>query len=72
MEGTANGTYCIDAIVLDGEMTTDPVVFTIENGHITKIEGKNAAKVEAMIPSMSYRCVGELGIGTNPMANSPV
>lgn len=69
VEGTANGTYCIDAIVLDGEMTTDPVVFTIENGHITKIEGKNAAKVEAMIPQHELsRCVGELGIGTNPMA----
>lgn len=69
LEGTTNGTYCIGNIVLDGEMTTDPIVFTIENGRITKIEGKNAAKVEAMIPEHELsRSVGELGIGTNPMA----
>ena len=50
-------------------MTTDPIVFTIENGRITKTAGKNAAKVEAMIPEHELsRSVGELGIGTNPMA----
>ncbi len=69
LEDGADGELLVDGSIVGVGLLEEPVVITIKNGAITGISGKQAAQVEQAIPNHPLsRTVGELGIGTNPMA----
>ena len=74
IEGTAEGTLIADASVpyLGIGVLREPIVCTIENGYITKMEGGEQAKIleDNLKSHTDPNCfnVAELGIGLNPNA----
>ncbi len=69
LEDGANGTFCVNGSVVGAGLLEEPILLTIQNGVITGISGKQKEAVEKAIPHNTLsRTVGELGIGTNPMA----
>ncbi len=70
VEGTANGTYAIDASFAGIGKLKSPLKVYVNEGYAEKIEGKNAKKVEKMLDSAGWeaRNIAEFGIGTNEKA----
>lgn len=69
IEAEGNGTFYVDGSIVGVGLLKKPILITIENGKIIKIEGEEKEKVEKAIPNNQLsRTIGELGIGTNPMA----
>lgn len=69
LEDGADGSFYVDGSIVGVGLLEEPVVITVQKGVITGITGKQAAAVEAAIPNNALsRTIGELGIGTNPMA----
>ncbi|XOQ44177.1 MAG: 2,5-dihydroxypyridine 5,6-dioxygenase [Clostridium sp.] len=69
VEDGANGEILIDGSIVGVGRLKSPVILTIQNGKLTQISGPQAAAVERAIPNNTLsRTIGELGIGTNPMA----
>lgn len=70
LEDGANGEILIDGSVVGVGKLKGPVVLTLKNGKLTGITGSDASDVERAIPDNDLsRTIGELGIGTNPMAS---
>lgn len=69
IETGADGKFFVDGSIVGVGKLTDPIIFTLEKGVITSIEGKQKFETENAIPSIiSSRTIGELGIGTNNAA----
>lgn len=69
IETDANGTFIADGSIVGVGLLKNPIRITLKNGRITAIEGEDSERVEAAIPQNELsRTIGELGIGTNPMA----
>lgn len=69
-EDGANGEILIDGSVVGVGGLEEPVVLTLKNGKLVGIAGTQASEVERAIPNNELsRTIGELGIGTNPMAS---
>lgn len=69
LEDGANGEILIDGSVVGVGRLEGPVVLTLKNGRLTKADGRHAEEVLKAIPDNALsRTIGELGIGTNPMA----
>jgi len=67
----AEGTIVLDGSVSSLGLIKDPIVITVKEGRITKIEGgETAQKLEAILnrADLNARCLAEVGIGTNPKA----
>lgn len=70
VEAMVNGEFYVDGSIVGVGRLKTPIVITIENGVITHVEGEQAQAVLSAIPDNTFsRTVGELGIGTNPMAH---
>ncbi|MGB9561227.1 MAG: aminopeptidase [bacterium] len=73
LEDTAYGNLIINGAIFDtGRLNDDDwIMVTIDNGYITKLDGKNASKhIEKIFEThpKNATAVAELGIGTNPKA----
>lgn len=70
VENGANGEILIDGSVVGVGLLSSPVLLTLQNGKLVHVDGPQAAEVERAIPDNELsRTIGELGIGTNPMAS---
>ena len=72
LEGTANGTYIVDASQAGIGKLQNPIQITVENGIATKIEGQQEAEkfreiIQEVKDKNAYN-IAEFGIGTNPKA----
>lgn len=69
LETEANGSFMVDGSIVGVGLLKSPVIIKLKDGRITAIEGEESGLVEAAIPNNELsRTIGELGIGTNPMA----
>lgn len=69
IETEANGTFMVDGSIVGVGLLKNKILIRIENGRIVSISGEDRELVEAAIPDNRLsRTIGELGIGTNPMA----
>ena len=70
VEGTANGTFIVDASFL--EKVDKPIKLTVKEGYVVDIRGgKTAAKLKKLLKSIGDKNaynIAELGIGTNDKA----
>ena len=66
----ANGTYIVDASFPEFGKLKSPLIFEVENGVVTKIEGKRAKELKNELDKIGKKAyvVAELGIGINPKA----
>lgn len=70
VEGTGNGTVVFDLTAHSVGRLTDPIILTIKDGYVTKIEGgKQADKWREILAAqndpLSYNCPAEISIGLN-------
>jgi leucyl aminopeptidase (aminopeptidase T) len=69
VEGTAEGTALIDGSFAGLGVLEAPLKLTFEKGQMTKAEGADAERLEAMLgDNPNARNLAELGIGTNDKA----
>jgi aminopeptidase len=69
VEDGADGEFFVDGSIVGIGLLPAPVIMRIEKGRLVDIEGSLAEKVWKAIPNNVFsRTIGELGIGTNPMA----
>jgi leucyl aminopeptidase (aminopeptidase T) len=75
MEGTAEGVIVFDGAMPPMGLLDEPITVVIKGGYATEIEGGEGARrlLEAIEPfGQDARNIGELGIGTNEAAGSPL
>ncbi len=70
LEGTGNGTIVFDLTAHSVGRLTDPIILTVKDGYVTKIEGgKQADKWREILAAqndpLSYNCPAEISIGLN-------
>ncbi len=68
IEDSANGTIVIDGSMVGLGLLKSPLVATIKDGKLIKLEGEGADKLGVLFESQNNATVGELGIGTNHAA----
>lgn len=68
LEGTANGTMMIDGSMVGVGILNSPLYVKVSNGKITEIIGEDKDKVSILLENDRNATLGELGIGTNPVA----
>lgn len=70
VEGTANGTYIVDASFAGIGKLKSPIKIYVKNGHAVKIDGEKADVLNKMLDSAGKeaRNIAEFGIGTNEKA----
>ncbi len=69
LEDGGDGEFWVDGSIVGVGRLAGPVIITMRKGVIVGIDGREAPLVEKAIPNNTLsRTVGELGIGTNPMA----
>ena len=69
VEDRAEGEFLVDGSIVGIGQLRDPVVLRLQKGRIADIKGSLGAAVDKAIPdNILSRTIGELGIGTNPMA----
>lgn len=70
VEGTANGSYAVDASFASIGKLEKPIKVFVKNGFAAKIKGYKAEKLEKLLDSVGpkARNVAEFGIGTNERA----
>lgn len=72
LEETARGKIVIDFSMHQIGMLKDPILWTVEEGRVVKIEGKTeAVTLKNIIQRRGDEnswCIGELAVGTNPQA----
>lgn len=68
VEDSANGTIIIDGSMVSVGKLKSPLIATIKNGKLIKLEGEDADKLGVLFESDNNSTVGELGIGTNSAA----
>jgi len=70
VEGTANGTYTVDASFAGIGKLKSPIKIYVKNGYAVKINGKKADVLAELLDSAGKeaRNVAEFGIGTNKKA----
>lgn len=71
LANSAEGVIVLDGSISSLGLVKDPVIITVKEGRITKIEGgETAQKLEAILnlADPNARCLAEVGIGTNPKA----
>ncbi len=68
-EHYASGEFLVDGSIVGVGLIKKPVLLTVREGILVGIEGPYAGDVENAIPDHQLsRTLGELGIGTNPLA----
>lgn len=70
VEGTANGTYIVDASFAGIGKLKSPIKIYVKNGYAVKIDGEKADVLNEMLDSAGKeaRNIAEFGIGTNKKA----
>ena len=70
VEKTANGIYIVDASFAGIGKLKNPLRFNVKNGYVSKIEGKDAKKLENLLNPLGKKAgnIAEFGIGTNNKA----
>ncbi len=68
IEDSANGTTIIDGSMVGVGLLKSPLVATIKDGKLIKLEGEDIDKLGVLFESVNNATVGELGIGTNHAA----
>ena len=68
IEDSGNGTIVIDGSMVGLGLLKSPLVATIKDGKLIKLEGEGADKLGVLFESQNNATVGELGIGTNHAA----
>ena len=69
IEDGASGEYLVNGSVVGVGLLGAPVLLTLDHGRLVGIEGPDAEAVSRSIPdNPASRTIGELGIGTNPLA----
>lgn len=68
VENGTNGSVVIDGSMVGVGKLDSPLVATIENGVLTKIDGDHGGKLDILFQKPENGTVGELGIGANDKA----
>jgi leucyl aminopeptidase (aminopeptidase T) len=68
VEGTAEGEIVIDGSMVGAGKLSELLYLKISNGKLEKMKGKDSDKFKFLFDNERNSNVGELGIGTNPMA----
>lgn len=68
VENGTHGTMVIDGSMVGVGKLDSPLVVTIENGVLTKIDGDHGGKLDILFQKPENGTVGELGIGANDKA----
>ncbi len=66
----ANGVFVVDGSMGGLGILDSPIKFTVEQRYVVAIDGKHAAKLNAMLDKVGEKArnIAELGIGINPKA----
>ena len=68
VENGTQGTMVIDGSMVGVGKLDSPLVVTIENGVLTRIDGEHDGKLDILLQKPENGTVGELGIGANDKA----